>query len=136
LRQAVALTERAVAVGRAGHEFIYPYYRFAEGLARYRQGRFDDAITLMTGDAAQSLGPCPRLVLAMALHQQGRREDARSALQDAIRQSDWTPVSADHHDVWIAHILRREAEALILQDRPALLERESLNEAIDAESRR
>jgi hypothetical protein len=45
-------------------------------------------------------------------------------------------VSADHHDVWIAHILRREAEALILQDRPALLERESLNEAIDAESRR
>jgi enterochelin esterase-like enzyme len=28
-------------------------------------------------------------------------------------------VSADHHDVWIAHILRREAEALILQDRPA-----------------
>ena len=124
LQQAVALTERAVAVGRAGHEFIYPYYRFAEGLARYRQGRFDDAITLMTGDAAQSLGPCPRLVLAMALYQQGRREEARSALEEAIRQIDWTPQSADHHDVWIAHILRREAEALILLDRPALLDGE------------
>ena len=85
LRQAVALVERAVAVGRRGHEFIYPYYRFAEGLARYRQGRFDDTITIMTGDAAQSLGPCPRLVLAMALHQKGRRDDARQTLEEAIR---------------------------------------------------
>ncbi len=124
LQQAVELTERAVAVGRAGHEFNYPYYRFAEGLARYRQGRFDDVITLMTGDAAQSLGACPRLVLAMALHQLGRREEARSALEDAIRQFDWTPQSADHQDVWISHILRREAEALVLADRPALLEGE------------
>ena len=136
LRQAVALTERAVAVGREGHEFIYPYYRFAEGLARYRQGRFDDAITLMTGDAAQALGACPRLVLAMALHQQGRREEARSALEDAIRQSDWTPLSADHHDVWIAHILRREAAALIFPDRSSSVEGKHTNETIDAESRR
>jgi eukaryotic-like serine/threonine-protein kinase len=126
LRQAVALTERAVAVGREGHEFIYPYYRFAEGLARYRQGRFDDAITLMTGDAAQSLGCCPRLVLAMALHQQGRRDEARGALEEAIRQIDWSPLSADHHDVWIAHILRREAEALIFPDRPAYREDSSV----------
>jgi eukaryotic-like serine/threonine-protein kinase len=122
LAQVVALTERAVAVGRPGHEYNYPYYRFAEGLARYRQGRYDDAITLMTGDAAQSLGPCPRLVLAMALEQQDRKDEARSALTEAVGQIDWTLVSADHHDVWIAHILRREAEALILPDRPALAE--------------
>jgi serine/threonine-protein kinase len=124
LRQAVALAERAVAVGRAGHEYMYPYYRFAEGLARYRQGRFDDAITLMTGDAAQSLGLCPRLVFAMALHQEGRSEEARGALEEAIRRFDWTALSADHHDVWIAHVLRREAESLILADRPAFLEGE------------
>jgi serine/threonine-protein kinase len=133
LPQAVALTERAVAVGRTGHEFLYPYYRFAEGLARYRQGRFDDAITLMTGDAAQSLGACPRLVLAMALHQQGRSEEARSALEEAIRQSDWTPLSADHHDVWISHILRREAAALIFPDRSSSVEGKNTNETIDAE---
>jgi serine/threonine-protein kinase len=119
LRQAVALTERAVAVGRAGHEFLYSYYRFAEGLARYRQGRFDDAITLMTGDAAQSLGACPRLILAMSLHQKGRNDEARGALEEAIRQFDWTPLSADHHDVWTAHILRRQAESLIVPDRSA-----------------
>jgi serine/threonine-protein kinase len=113
LRQAVALVERAVAVGRSGHEFLYPYYRFTEGLARYRQGRFDDTITIMTGDAAKSLGVCPRLVLAMALHQKGRGDDARRALEEAIRLQDWTAKSADHQDVWTAHILRREAEALI-----------------------
>jgi eukaryotic-like serine/threonine-protein kinase len=118
LRQAVALVERAVAVGRPGHEFVYPYYRFSEGLARYRQGRFNDTITIMTGDAANSLGACPRLVLAMALHQKGRGDDARSALKDAIRLHDWTAKSADHQDVWTAHILRREAESLIGADQP------------------
>jgi tetratricopeptide (TPR) repeat protein len=120
LTQAVALTERAVAVGRPGHEYNYPYYRFAEGLARYRQGRYDAAIELMTGDAAQSLGECPRLVLAMALFQQGRQDEARGALDQAVRQFDWTQKSADHPDVWIAHILRREAEALILAAQSAL----------------
>jgi serine/threonine-protein kinase len=114
LQTAVALTERAVAVGRVGHEFNFPYYRFAEGLARYRQGRFDDAIAIMTGDAAQSLGACPRLVLAMALRQKGRSDEAREALEAAIRLHDWTAKSADHQDIWTAHILRREAESLIL----------------------
>jgi tetratricopeptide (TPR) repeat protein/predicted Ser/Thr protein kinase len=114
LKQAVALAERAVAVGREGHEFNYPYYRFAEGLARCRQGRFDDAITIMTGDAAPALGACPRLVLAMALHQKGRTDEARQTLAEAIRLNDWTAKSADHQDIWTAHILRREAEALIL----------------------
>lgn len=108
------MTERAVEVGREGHEFIYPYHRFAEGLARHRQGRFDDAFALMTGDAARSLGPCPRLVLAMAHHQQGHTEKARSALEEAMHEIDWKPLSADHRDVWIAHILRREAEGLIV----------------------
>jgi len=113
LQKAVALAERAVGVGRPGHEFNFPYYRFAEGLARYRQGRFDDTITIMTGDAAQSLGACPGLVLAMALHQKGRTDEARRALDAAIQLHDWTAKSADHQDIWTAHILRREAESLI-----------------------
>jgi hypothetical protein len=86
------------------------------------QGQFDDTITLMTGDAAQSLGVCPRLILAMALHQPGRKEEARSSLEEAIRQFDWTPLCADHPDVWIAHILRLDAEALIFPDPPTSLE--------------
>ena len=33
LQQAVALTERAVAAGRMGHEAAYPYFLFTQGLA-------------------------------------------------------------------------------------------------------
>ena len=112
--QAVALTERAVAA-QSGN----PFYLFAQGLARYRQGRYDDAIKLMNGGAAPAMGPCPRLVLAMAQHQKGQKDQARKTLAAAIASSDWTPAMATNHDVWIAHILRREAEALIMPDGPA-----------------
>ena len=114
LEQAVALTNRAVAA-QSGN----PFYLFAQGLARYRQGRFDDAIKLMSGGAASAMGPCPRLVLAMAQHQNGQNDQARKTLAAAIATSDWTLAKATHHDVWIAHILRREAETLVLSDLPA-----------------
>jgi len=136
LQQAVALTERAIAAGRAGREFAYPYCLFAEGLARYRQGRFDEAIELMTGEAASVMGPSPRLVVAMAQHQKGEKEEANLSLAAAIRSYDWSESNADNHDAWIAHILRREAETLILQDRPASLEGKNINEPIEAKSRR
>ena len=110
--QAVALTERAVAA-QSGN----PFYLFAQGLARYRQGRFDDAIKLMNGGAAPAMGPCPRLVLAMAQHQKGQEDPARKTLAVAISSYDWSALKADNHDAWIAHILRREAQTLILPDR-------------------
>ena len=113
LRQAVALTERAVAAGRPGREVAYPYCRFAEGLARYRQGRFDDAITLMNGEASPVMGPAPRLVLAMAQYRKDQKDQARKTLAAAIASYDWSAAKADNHDAWIAHILRREAEELI-----------------------
>ena len=118
LRQAVRLTERAVAAGRTGHELAYPYCLFAEGLARYRQGRFDDAIQRMNGEAASVMGPAPRLVLAMAQYRKDQKDQARKTLAAAIASYDWHAVKADNLDAWIAHILRREAEALILPDNP------------------
>jgi len=122
LQQAAALTDRAVAVGRLGHESAYPYSLFAQGLARYRQGRFDDAIKLLTGEAAYVMGPCPRLILAMAQFQQGLQDEARESLAAAISSYDWNKSKADHHDAWIAHVLRRDAEALIQIDKPAVRE--------------
>jgi len=116
LKQAVALTERAAAAGREGHEFAYPYYMFAQGLARYRQGRFDDAIATMTGDAskaAEYMGPSPRLVTAMALYQKGQKDEARKLLAAAVLSYDWSAEKATTREAWIAHILRREAEAMI-----------------------
>ena len=114
LRQAVALTECAASAGRPGREFAYPYFLFAEGLARYRQGRLDDAIKLMDGEAASVMGPCPRLVLAMAQYQKGRKDQARQTLAAAVASYDWSKEKAGDVDSWITHILRREAEALIL----------------------
>jgi eukaryotic-like serine/threonine-protein kinase len=117
LRQAVALSERAEAAGRAGRHFDYRYVLFAEGLARYRQGRFDDAIKLMNGEAASVMGPSPRLVLAMAHYQRGQKDQARKTLAAAVGSYDWSASKAGGQDEWIAHVLRREAEALILPDR-------------------
>jgi tetratricopeptide (TPR) repeat protein len=119
LQQAVGLIERAVAAGRQGHEFAFPYRLFAQGLARYRQGRFDDAIKLMNGEAASVMGPSPRLVLALAQYQKDQKDQARKTLAAAIASYDWSAPKADSHDAWIAHVLRREAEALILSDLPA-----------------
>jgi serine/threonine-protein kinase len=113
LQQAVALAERAVAAWDAN-----PYFLFALGLARYRQGHFDDAITLM-GEAAPVMGPSPRLILAMAQYQKGQKDQAHEILEAAISSYDWSESKADNHDAWIAHILRREAEATILLNQPA-----------------
>ena len=91
LRQAVALVERAVAVGRPGHEFDYPYYLFAEGLARYRQGRFDDAIKIMTGDAAtSSWGRAPASSWPWRGTKRAAGTTPAEALEEAIRLHDWT----------------------------------------------
>ena len=115
--QAVALTERAVAAPGAN-----PYCLFAQGLARYRQGRFDDAIKVMNGEAAAVMGPSPRLILAMAQYQKGQKDVARKTLAAAVTSHDWNDAKATNHDAWSIHILRREAEALILRDVPASLD--------------
>ena len=67
------------------------------------------------------LGPAPRLVLAMALHENGRADGARKTLAEATLAHDWRAVHVRDQDGWIAHVLRREAEAMILPDLPALL---------------
>jgi serine/threonine-protein kinase len=121
LRQAVAVIDRAVAAKRATPDWIYRYYLFAKGLAEYRQGRLARAISLMKGEASRVMGPAPRLVLALAQHHQGQEQQARKTLAAAVVAFDWSAAQADGRDVWIAHALRREAEALILPNLPAFL---------------
>jgi serine/threonine-protein kinase len=130
LRQAAALAEQAVAVDRSKYAGAYPYFRFAQGLADYRQGcslgeaggvRLDLAISAMRGDASKVLGPAPGLVLAMALHQKGQVADARKTLAAAVASHDWRAGLVQTQDDWIYHVLRREAEGLILPVLPAFL---------------
>lgn len=86
-------------------------------------GSFDEAIAVMSGEAKNTnyIGPSARLVTAMALYRKGNTKDARAALAAAVDSYDWSPAKADNRDVWIPHILRREAEALILADRRGIL---------------
>jgi eukaryotic-like serine/threonine-protein kinase len=122
LRRAAALIERAEAAKGSTPEWIYRFVLLAKGLAEYRQGRWASAISLMQGEASKVLWPVPHLILAMAQHRQGQKTQARNTLALAVSAYDWSAARADNRDVWISHILRREAEALILPNLPAFLE--------------
>src|SRR5262245_24528579 len=94
-----------------------PYFEFVKGLAEYRQGQFDRAIATMQGDASGVLGPAPRLVVALSLHRSGQATEARKTLAAAILAHDWRAMrvhALDQQNEWIYHILRSEAEAMIL----------------------
>jgi serine/threonine-protein kinase len=131
LRQAVALADRAVDIGRVKNPGWLGYYRFVQGLADYRQERFEPAIATMRGEvpsakpegnASTVLGPAPKLVLAMALHQSGKAAEARKTLAAAVVGHDWSPAKVHNQDDWIFHVLRREAEGLILPELPAFFD--------------
>ncbi len=68
----------------------------------------------MRGSASRVGGPIAQLVLAMALHQDGQLAAARKTLATAILSYDWNATLARDHHPWICHVLRREAEGLIL----------------------
>jgi serine/threonine-protein kinase len=121
LQQAASLTERAVADNHSDFAWARNWFLFAHGLAQYRQGQFDECITTMRGNASQ-IGPPPALVLAMALHRIGKFADARKTLSDTVLSYDWRADRARTHDEWIPHILRREAESMILPNLPAFLD--------------
>jgi serine/threonine-protein kinase len=120
LRQAAALVERAAAAEPSKYPGFYPGFHFVRGLAEYRQGRLDQAIATMRGDASQ-LGPAPQLVLAMALHRSGQVGEARKVLAAAVLDYDWRASQAGNPHRWISHVLRREAESLIVPNLPAFL---------------
>jgi serine/threonine-protein kinase len=125
LRQAAELTERAANSKGSQYDWLRPYFHFAKGLALYRRGRFDDAIATMTGDAskaAEFMGPSPRLVTTMALYQKRQKDEAGKLLAEAVLSYDWSAGKASSREAWIAHILHREAEAMIQVDEPAAKE--------------
>jgi serine/threonine-protein kinase len=122
LRAAVAIADRAVAAEPTKVGWVYSYFLFAKGLAEYRVGNFDEALSIMTGSAAKVLGPCPGLVAAMARHRLGDEEQARSALAAEISAVNWSMARVRGHDQWLWHILRREAEALIFPNTAAFLD--------------
>jgi serine/threonine-protein kinase len=73
----------------------------------------------MRGDASRVGGPIVRLVIAMALDRTGQLAEARNMLAAAILSSGWRATEAREQSEWICHVLRREAEGLILPNLPA-----------------
>jgi serine/threonine-protein kinase len=67
------------------------------------------------------MGPAPNLVLAMAQRRRGDRVQARRTLALAVFDFDWRATSAGGCEMWIYHVLRREAETLLLPDLPGFL---------------
>ncbi len=122
LRKAVALADRAAAARGSVPDWIYPYFLFAKGLAEFRQGRLESAIAILNGEASHVMGPSPRLIIAMAQHHLGQKEQARKTLATAVLAFDWRAAEADSRDVFICHIFRREAEAMILSNLPAFID--------------
>jgi tetratricopeptide (TPR) repeat protein len=121
LHQAAALARRAVASDPSALRADYPWFVFARGLAEYREGKFDQSISTLRGEASRLDGPNTRLVLALALHQAGQLAAARRMLAAAILSYDWKATQARDHPAWICHVLRREAEGLVLPNLPAFL---------------
>jgi serine/threonine-protein kinase len=120
LRQAVALVDRAAAEDLSA--WARPYIKFAQGLAEYRQGRLDRAISALPGDAPGALGASSRIVVAMALHRSGQVAEARKTLAAAMLMYEWRARKTLDEDGWGCHALRREAEGLILPNLPAFLD--------------
>ena len=97
--------------------WTHPYFQVAKGLAEYRLGRLESALSIMEGPASPALQPAPRLVATMALHRLGRKEAALKSFSEALRSTDWAPAQATDREKWIYHVLRREAEAMLSSGR-------------------
>jgi eukaryotic-like serine/threonine-protein kinase len=121
LRRAVGLADQAMAEG-SNPDPKNPYIQFLKGLAEYRQGRPRQAIPWLEGPSVKLPNRAgPRLVLAMAQFQSGSAKEARKTLAAAVAAYNWKEAQAGHTTVWVSHVLRREAEAMILPRLPAFL---------------
>jgi serine/threonine-protein kinase len=100
------------------------YFQQIDRGLHYHLGHYDDAIAAMSGEAAKAeyMAPSQRLITAMALHRKEQKDEALKTLAASVVSYDWSAEKANSRDPWITHILRREAEALILPNLRAFLE--------------
>jgi serine/threonine-protein kinase len=125
LNRVVEMVDRAAAVGPKPPHHDHAYIQFVQGLAEYRQGRPAEAITLLESAATTlSNRAGPRMALAMAQFRAGLPAEARRTLGLAVQAYDWNDMQSDPPTIWVSHVLRREAEGLILPNLAAFLDGE------------
>jgi serine/threonine-protein kinase len=123
LGSAAALADRAVDIASRSSEPDNAYVQFVKGFSEYRLNRLDQAVPLLRS-AMQKIPnrPGPRLVLALAQFRSGSPKEARKTLAAAVAVYDWKQLPEDFPSVWTSHILRREAESVIVPNLPAFLQ--------------
>ena len=125
LNRVLEMVNRATAIGPKPPNPDHAYIQFVQGLAEYRQGRPAQAIALLEPAATKLSGRAgPRLALAMAQFQAGFQAEARRTLVSAVQPYDWNDMRSDPPTIWVNHVLRREAEELILPNLAAFLDGE------------
>ena len=116
-----AIADHTVAPG--ANAALLPWFHLCKGLADYRRGEYESAISSLA--RARSLNPADAqatldLLTAMANHRLSRPEQAREWFERGVLKMDTQLPKAGEDDLgvnpenWlVAHIIRREAEALI-----------------------
>jgi serine/threonine-protein kinase len=127
LHRAIRLADLASGAAESSTGRGNVYLRFLKGLALVRDGRHKEAIPLLREAAEQLPNRAgPRLAQAMAEFHSALTTEARKSLAAAVRAYNWSdPPAASQRDyptLWVNHVLRREAEALILANLPAFLQ--------------
>jgi serine/threonine-protein kinase len=112
LNTAIALIDLSLATLPEEQQWARPFIKFAKALSEYREGRFDEAITILKGDAGMVLQPGPDLVLSMALFQLNQRDEAGRTLARAEQELD-RDKNISNRERWLFQILRREAGELL-----------------------
>ncbi len=108
-----ALVERAVAADPGTYErWAHPFFLFALALADCRQGRLDEALALLEGEAGGVLIPGPNLLRSIIYSRRGEQARASATLSAAIASFGWSLEAATNREAWMYHVLRREAERL------------------------
>jgi tetratricopeptide (TPR) repeat protein len=112
------LVQTAVAAGPS-HEY-WPYFQLVKGLAEYREGHFENALTWLQPVAADESDPArsvqASMFLAMAQQQLKKVDDARATLARGMRLAEAKVPPRDGlnwSDRRTAHILIREARQQI-----------------------
>lgn len=110
-----SLVDQALTTGPKPPDSGFAYLQFLNGLAKYRQGQVQDAIPLLQ-EAASALSnrAGPQFALAMAQFQSGDKGGAYRTLAGALLAFNWKAPQNEPAPMWTSHILRREAEQLIL----------------------
>jgi tetratricopeptide (TPR) repeat protein len=116
------MAETAVAAGPQHKS--WPYFQFAKGLTEYRQGRFASAaewllkVSDQPDDNYRTVQA--HMVLAMTQYQLKQTDEARATLAKGLEianarfpKSGRASLDGQWHDWIIAHVLMREARALI-----------------------